>query len=138
MRQFIGALVVWLASMAALQAQSVRHLTLDTMATQQLSAGITRRMASGNSATFGYFTMQRGAVVPLHHHPNEQYTFILQGSVKVTIQEQTYVVKAGEVLLIPAHVPHRFECLEDGTIDLDFFAPQREDWINGTDQYFQK
>lgn len=119
------------------KAQQVRHLKLDTLAAKQLNRQITRRMGSGGNATFGYFEMQKGAIVPLHEHPNEQYTFILKGSVRVMIQDKAYLVKAGEAILIPAHVPHRFECLEDNTIDLDFFAPKREDWINGTDTYFQ-
>lgn len=120
----------------ALQAQEVRHLQLDTMRAKQLSTLITRRTASGEAATFGYFEMKKGAVVPLHHHSNEQYTFILKGSVRVAIEGKVYIVKAGQAILIPSNVPHFFESLEDGTIDLDFFAPKREDWINGTDTYF--
>ncbi len=119
-----------------LKAQQVRHLQLDTMQAKQLSDLITRRTASGDNATFGYFEMKKGAVVPLHHHANEQYTFILKGSVRVTIEGKVYIVKAGQAILIPSNVPHYFESLEDGTIDLDFFAPRREDWINGTDTYF--
>jgi quercetin dioxygenase-like cupin family protein len=121
-----------------LQAQEVRHWQLDTMQAKQLSTLISRRTASGEGATFGYFEMKKGAVVPLHHHPNEQYTFILKGSVRVTIEGSVYIVKAGQAILIPANVLHLFECLEDGTIDLDFFAPRREDWINGTDTYFNE
>ena len=43
---------------------------------------------------------------------------------------------AGELFIIPAHVPHSAEALED-TVDIDFFAPRREDWINKTDDYFR-
>ena len=134
---FIGAVVV-LAGSSSAQENSVQHIKLDTLAAKQMNSLITRRMSSGSNATFGYFEMQKGAVVPLHQHVNEQYTFILKGSVKVTIQSITYIVKAGEAILIPANVPHLFECLEDGTVDLDFFAPKREDWINGTDNYFKQ
>jgi hypothetical protein len=34
-------------------------------------------------------------------------------------------------------VKHSAEALED-TIDLDVFAPPREDWIQGTDAYLRK
>ena len=37
---------------------------------------------------------------------------------------------AGMVLIIPPNTPHEFVCTED-TIDIDFFAPQRQDWIDG-------
>jgi quercetin dioxygenase-like cupin family protein len=39
-------------------------------------------------------------------------------------------MKAGMMLIIPPNVPHEFICTED-MIDIDFFAPQRQDWING-------
>ena len=46
------------------------------------------------------------------------------------------LVHAGEVLCIPAHMPHKAEALED-TVDLDVFNPPRADWINKTDQYLR-
>jgi quercetin dioxygenase-like cupin family protein len=119
-------------------AQQVKHYTLDSLATKQMNELITRRTVSGEHGTFGLFTMKKSAIVPLHHHTNEQFTFILKGSVKVTIEGKIYIVKAGDCIIIPPNVPHLFESLEDGTVDLDFFAPKREDWINGTDSYFKK
>lgn len=119
-------------------AQQVKHITLDSLQAKQMNELITRRTASGENGTFGLFTMKKSAVVPLHKHVNEQYTFILKGSVRVTIEGKAYIVKAGDCIIIPPNVPHLFESLEDGTLDLDFFAPKREDWINGTDNYFKK
>ena len=43
-------------------------------------------------------------------------------------------MKAGEVLCIPANMPHEAWALED-TMDLDVFAPPSEDWLNKTDAY---
>ena len=119
------------------QAQTtVQHFNLEGLPSKQLNEKITRGLFSGDNATIGYFTFKKGAIVPLHQHVNEQYTIILKGSVKVTIEGKDYIVKAGEGIFIPSNVPHLFESLEDGTIDMDFFAPKRIDWINGTDSYF--
>jgi quercetin dioxygenase-like cupin family protein len=46
-------------------------------------------------------------------------------------------VKAGEVVVIPSHVPHRALALED-TLDVDIFDPPREDWLAGTDAYLRR
>ena len=46
------------------------------------------------------------------------------------------VVRAGEVLCIPPHLPHEAWALED-TVDLDVFDPPREDWLNKTDDYLR-
>jgi len=47
------------------------------------------------------------------------------------------VVHAGEVLTIPSNLPHKALALED-TVDVDIFAPPRQDWLDGTDAYLRK
>jgi hypothetical protein len=37
-------------------------------------------------------------------------------------------------MIIPPNVPHEFIYTED-TIDIDIFAPGRQDWIDGTATY---
>jgi quercetin dioxygenase-like cupin family protein len=46
-------------------------------------------------------------------------------------------VRAGEVLVIPSNLPHKAEALED-TLDVDIFAPPRQDWLDGTDAYLRQ
>jgi quercetin dioxygenase-like cupin family protein len=109
---------------------------LDTIEKEKLSDKITRQYILGSQSTFVKWTLKKGALIPLHFHPNEQITWITQGSVKVTSQGKDYTVKAGEVFVIPANVPHEFLALED-TIDIDFFTPVRQDWLNNTASYIQ-
>jgi quercetin dioxygenase-like cupin family protein len=45
-------------------------------------------------------------------------------------------LRAGEILTIPPHVPHRVVASED-TLALDIFSPIRQDWIDGTDAYLR-
>ncbi len=47
------------------------------------------------------------------------------------------VLATGELLVIPSNVPHRAVALED-TLDMDVFAPPREAWLNGTDDYLRR
>ncbi len=105
--------------------------------TEKLSPFITRNMASGEDATVARVLIARGGIVPRHSHRSEQYTMILAGALKFVFDDgETTVVHPGEILLIPAHVPHAAEALED-TVDIDFFAPRREDWINKDDSYLR-
>lgn len=120
------------------QGQKIKLLIIGSMEAKKISDGITLRSESGANGTFGYFVMQKGSSVPIHHHANEQYSFILKGSVRALIGDTTMIISAGQAVLIPPDVPHSFTSLEEGTIDLDFFAPRREDWINGTADYFKK
>ncbi|MEI8616804.1 cupin domain-containing protein [Pseudoalteromonas sp. B193] len=75
--------------------------------------------------------------MPLHKHPNEQVTWIISGEAKVFSGGKQYLMKSGDMMVIPANVPHEFHFSED-TVDIDFFAPARQDWIDGTASYIQQ
>lgn len=109
---------------------------LDNSSAEQLSDKITRQYVMGSESMLVKWTLKKGAVIPNHLHKNEQITWITKGSVKVVSQGKEYIVKAGGVFIIPPFVPHEFTALED-TIDMDFFTPVREDWLNGTAGYIQ-
>src|SRR6266404_813820 len=98
------------------------------MENERISDLISRQMVSGENATVGRLTLARGAVVPRHFHVSEQYSVILSGALRFVFDDREVDVNAGEVLFIPANLPHSAIALED-TVDLDFFAPRREDWI---------
>jgi quercetin dioxygenase-like cupin family protein len=105
--------------------------------TDKMNPLITRQMLSGDDATFARLVLLRGAIVPRHHHRSEQYTMIFSGALKFFFDDGSdTTVHAGEVLMIPANVPHSAEALED-TVDFDFFSPRREDWIRKDDAYLR-
>jgi hypothetical protein len=98
--------------------------------TDKMNPLITRQMLNGADATFARLVLLRGAIVP-------QYTMIFSGALKFIFDDQTEtIVHAGEILMIPANVPHSAEALED-TVDFDFFSPRREDWIRKDDAYLR-
>ena len=104
----------------------------------KLSDVITRQMVSGADGTLARVLLSRGAFVPRHSHRSEQFTFILSGALKFKFDDgQETTVHAGEILLIPPHVPHEATALED-TVDIDFFSPRREEWIRGDDAYLRQ
>lgn len=109
---------------------------LDAISKEKITDKIVRQYVMGSQSMLVKWTLQKGALIPLHIHPNEQITWITHGSVKVLSQGKEFIVKAGGVLIIPPNVPHEFFALED-TIDIDFFTPVREDWLNNTATYIQ-
>jgi quercetin dioxygenase-like cupin family protein len=114
-----------------------QHLSFKKMPVEHLNPLIDRQFVAGERSMLARLLLRKGCVVPLHSHENEQISYILEGALKFTLQDREVVVAAGEVLVIPSHVPHSAEALED-TIDLDVFCPPRADWINGTDAYLRK
>jgi quercetin dioxygenase-like cupin family protein len=110
----------------------------DKIKTDKLSDIISRQMVSGEDATLARVLISQGALVPRHFHRSEQYTMILSGALKFNFDGgETTIVRAGEILVIPANMPHEAIALED-TVDIDFFAPRREEWIRGDDAYLRQ
>lgn len=95
-----------------------------------------RQMVVGDKIMVARVLLKKGAHVPLHHHYNEQVTYILEGALKFAIAGKEIVVRAGEILCIPPDMPHEAWAVED-TVDLDIFNPPREDWLNKTDEYLR-
>src|SRR5712672_3401419 len=125
---------LWRNEMSA--AAKMKYIPWKTVEREKLNPLIDREMLVGDKVMLARVIMKKGAHVPLHHHHNEQVTYILEGALKFAIDGKEIVVRAGEVLCIPPHMPHEAWAIED-TIDLDIFDPPREDWLNKTDDYLR-
>jgi quercetin dioxygenase-like cupin family protein len=104
---------------------------------EQLSSTIGRQFIVGTDMMIARVLLKKGGHVPMHHHHNEQITYILEGALRFVVGGKEVVVHAGEVLCIPPHVPHEAFALED-TVDLDIFNPPRQDWIDRDDAYLRR
>jgi unsaturated pyranuronate lyase len=116
--------------------ESFKYIPWKDVEREKLNPLIDREMVVGDQVMLARVLMKKGAHVPLHHHHNEQVTYILEGALKFAIDGKEVVVRAGEVLCIPSNMPHEAWALEE-TIDLDVFNPPREDWLNKTDDYLR-
>ena len=104
---------------------------------EQLNPLLTRQFITGDQAMLGRIVLTKGCIVPRHSHPNEQLAFILQGSLRFAFDDgTTHTVNSGEVIVLPAYLPHAAVALED-TINFDIFAPPRQDWIDKDDSYLR-
>lgn len=122
------------------QQSAVRFFRWDDMPKERVTDMLDRRLITGERMMLAHVYLKKGCIVPQHQHRNEQLTYILEGALRFWIgkdRSEELVVRAGEVLHIPADVWHEAEALED-TLDVDVFSPPREDWLNHTDTYFHR
>jgi len=116
----------------------LQHTGFDKIPVEALNPLIDRQFVYGERSMLARLILRKGALVPKHSHENEQITYVLEGALRFTMGDgRVLTVRGGEVLVIPSHMPHQAEALED-TVDLDVFAPPRTDWIAGTDAYLRK
>ena len=115
---------------------SAIHTAWDDIPVEALSSHIGRQFIVGTDVMIARVLLAKDAHVPLHSHHNEQVTYILSGALRFVIDGKETIVRAGEVLCIPPHLPHEAFALED-TVDLDVFNPPRQDWIDRDDSYLR-
>jgi quercetin dioxygenase-like cupin family protein len=114
----------------------VRKFTWSEVPKENVTPVIARQLVTGASAMAGMITLQKGSYVPKHSHVSEQLTYVIEGSLRFLIEGKEIMVNTGEILVIPAWVPHEATAVEH-TVELDIFSPIRQDWLDGTDTYFQ-
>ncbi len=115
----------------------LKYLKWKDVELEHLNPHIDRQMVVGDKMMLARVLLKKGAHVPEHHHHNEQLTYILEGALKFKIDGKEIVVRAGEVLCIPPHMPHEAWAVEN-TVDLDVFMPPREDWLSKSDAYLRR
>ena len=120
-------------------AESATLYRWDDVPREELGPLIGRRIITGDDMMIAHVYLAKGAIVPKHSHLNEQLTYILEGRLRFWFgddESELVEIGAGELLHIPAHLPHKAEALED-TLDVDVFHPPRQDWLDGSDAYLR-
>lgn len=75
----------------------------------------------GDRTQVGLMTMRRGTGARPHSHPNEQWVYLLQGSVRASVDNQPEtIVSAGTLIFLPANVVHSMVALPEE--DVLFFT----------------
>ena len=96
-----------------------------------LAPGIMGHYAHGENATFGFVELEKGSIVPLHHHVHEQITYILEGQLDMLIDGIECPMTAGMYHVIPSNVPHSAVAATNCKV-IDVFGPVREDYKTTT------
>lgn len=118
----------------------VNKLNWDNVPSEQVTPQMQRKIVSGEKMMIAKMKFKDGFIVPLHSHHHEQITQVVSGKMRFWFgenKEQEMELSAGDVIVIPSHLPH--EAIMVGDVEeIDSWAPPREDWLDGTDDYLRK
>jgi quercetin dioxygenase-like cupin family protein len=115
----------------------VKHVRWEQIPVEPVNELLDRQLVIGTQTMIARILLKKDCVVPMHSHHNEQISFIESGALRFNVDGKDLILRAGEFLCIPPNVPHTAVALED-TVDIDFFVPPRQDWIDKTDQYLRR
>ena len=118
---------------------SVELLNWDQIPMETVNPMMQRQIITGELMTVAKIYFKDGFLVPMHSHHNEQITQVISGLLRFRIgedEEQTIDVGPGQAIVIPANVPHEALIVGD-VVEMDTWAPRRDDWLNQTDDYLR-
>jgi mannose-6-phosphate isomerase-like protein (cupin superfamily) len=84
------------------------------------------------AVSFIWVDMPPGGAIRLHKHPYEEIFIIQEGTATFTVDSVTLEARAGQIMIVPAEVPHKFMNLSDKQlkqIDIHINKQFITDWL---------
>ena len=84
------------------------------------------------NVSFIWVDMPPGGAIRLHKHPYEEIFIIQEGISTLTVGSATLEARAGQIIIVPAEVPHKFMNLSDKQlkqIDIHVNKQFITDWL---------
>ncbi len=73
------------------------------------------------------FSMQPGGSMPLHTNKVEHEQYVLRGKAQVRLGEEIFEVSAGDIVFIPADMPHTYINIADEPFEFLCLVPNKDD-----------
>jgi quercetin dioxygenase-like cupin family protein len=100
---------------------------------QELLPGIfMQTLVYGENSMLCEFRLTKGAIIPMHQHPQEQTGYLISGRLRLISPDGETIVTPGSSWNFKGGVAHRAEILED-SVAIEVFSPVRADYL----PYFQ-
>ncbi len=91
--------------------------------------GIRRKtLVYGDNTLLTEFILEKGKILPIHSHPEEQTGYIVSGHIILIIDGERHEMKPCDRWAIPGNVEHGAETIEN-SVAIEIFSPIREDYI---------
>jgi quercetin dioxygenase-like cupin family protein len=80
------------------------------------------------------FVMEPGGGMPEHTNTVEHEQYVLRGHASIGIGDETYEVRAGDVVFIPQGVPHWYQNIGEENFEFLCIIPNKADVIKLVDE----
>lgn len=84
-----------------------------------------------DTMTFSFIDVDANSALPIHSHPHEQVSQVIEGKFELTINGEARVLQPGDIAVIPSNIPHGGIAITNCKL-IDIFNPVREDYLQKT------
>jgi quercetin dioxygenase-like cupin family protein len=103
------------------------NIKLSNIVPKEIMPGFHGKMVHSENMSIAFWEVEKGAKVPEHAHMNEQIMHVLEGDFEFTLDGNTQVYHAGDIVIIAPYKTHSGKALTSCKL-MDVFSPPREEY----------
>jgi mannose-6-phosphate isomerase-like protein (cupin superfamily) len=115
-------------TLAPLWEESMSFFRTNDLPATEMLPGIFRRAVWLDDVMLTIVDLKAHAVLPEHHHPHQQITYVVSGAMEFNLDGETQLLQAGDGALIPPNTPHSAVVGDEPCRALDAWHPVRDDY----------
>lgn len=81
-------------------------LNMEDLVAYQEGQVVSRTLSQGRNVSLTLFAFDKGEEISSHLSKGDALVYLLDGEAEITVGEETYNVKKGETIVMPAGIPH--------------------------------
>ncbi|MBS1510814.1 MAG: cupin domain-containing protein [Bacteroidetes bacterium] len=105
----------------------MQPVTIDKIISREIVPGYTGKYYHAAQLSIGWLDAKAGHTVPLHSHIHEQVSYVQEGRMLFTIEEEEFILEAGMAITVAPNLKHGATAITDCKL-IDVFNPVREDY----------
>lgn len=86
--------------------------SLENLIAYQKDSVVSKTIIGKKTGTVTLFAFDKGQGLSEHTAPFDAIVYLVDGEAEITVADKTHVVKKGEMLILPASIPHALSALQ--------------------------
>jgi quercetin dioxygenase-like cupin family protein len=96
--------------------------------------GLSFNPVVGQGVMANFVRFEPHTEAPRHMHSEEQMTIVIEGELEFEFDDETRILRPGEMAVIPPFVPHAARTHDQPSLEIDVFSPPRQALLDLLDQ----
>lgn len=90
--------------------------SFNVLSAEEIEMGIHIKTLSAGNVQLRHLVFEPGTLIPNHRHPEEVVTMILEGTMEMTVGDETREMRKGDVFRVPPKTDHSGRVLSEKVV----------------------